>query len=107
MSDYIPPASSRLRASGVIYADQVEVGDIVFASYAVSENGRRPLEAQRTPTDDGTLVCAWVRVNEIKHHSDATVTMFSSVLDEPGKTHRWVEYPRDAPMVLGLERGDA
>lgn len=84
-TDRIEP-SRRLRAEGVVHADAVEEGDVVFASYM----------------RDGTLMCAWLKVREIKHHTESTVTFIATLLDDAA-THRWAEYPREAPLVLGLE----
>lgn len=94
--------SERLRAHGVIFADQVRKGDVVFASYHRRKSTPPdPTETPRGSTGRDELVCAWVEVYEIKHHTDTTVTLLSRVLDDPDAC-RWVEYPRDAPLVLGL-----
>jgi hypothetical protein len=97
------------RAIGVIFADQIKLGDIIFASYHIPPRGDELSggETQRGTSPEGDLVCAWVQVDEIKYHTDTTVTMFSHPVDHPrylgvSGLHRWVEYPRDAPLVLGI-----
>ena len=70
-------------------ARDVVVGDIIYASYCI-------------PPDDD-MVCAWVEVGEIKHHTERTVTMLSKVAESDSDVVRWVEYPRSAPLV-SLER---
>ena len=72
----------------MVFADQVKVGDTIHASYHIPPND--------------TLVCAWVKVKEIKHHTDTTVTLLSWVIDNEGELVRWVEYPLDAPIVYGV-----
>lgn len=96
------------RALGVVFADQVQLGDVIFASYHCPRSeqfGRGAEKPRQAPTgpSDGPLVCAWVEVREIKHHTDTTVTFFASIVDiEDQDVRRWVEYPLDAPIVWGV-----
>lgn len=86
---------------GITTADHIQVGDRIFVSYNRPISGN-DFSAEFLRTRMGLsdeLVCAWVVVEEIKHHTDTTVTLFSSVVGAPD-IQRWVEYPRDAPIVL-------
>lgn len=71
----------------VIPARDAKEGDTMFASY------------HRPPNDE--LVCAWVTVEQIKYHTDTSITMLSRVDAETPL--RWVEYPLDAPIILAVE----
>lgn len=87
-----PPSGERDGAGEVVLAAEVVVGDAIFASYHAPRVGGNCWGGKEE------LVCAWVVVNEIKHHTDTTVTLLSSPEDSP-EHHRWVEYPLAAPLV--------